>query len=364
MLGLALGLLFLVPATAACLYYLVATLAGLFPKRLTVWSGPVHTFAVVIPAHDEEACLPAALRSVAALDYPADKVRVYVVADNCTDRTAAVAREDGAVCVERVDGVRCGKGFAVALGIAEAVKGNPDAVLVLDADCELNPGALWAFDAALTTAAAVQSSVVSWNADDGPSGYVAAVGAAVDDALAAGLDRLGRSVPLRGTGMAFRRDVLGRVRWDTASPVEDAEYDGQLRAAGVRVRFCRDAVVSTAAPARVTDLFRQRRRWTAAARPGSWFGSKPLVLAHLLVTLAVCAATGTFVWWAAGPAAVTAGVYLRAAARVGLTRRTVRSLLLSPGVVLWLVGVTLAGMVRAAPTTWDRTPRLGERQAA
>src|SRR5688572_10222099 len=70
----------LVPATAAGLGYLVPTLAGLF-RRPRPPRAPTHTFAVLVPAHDEEHTLPAALRSLAALDYPPGLVRVCVVAD-------------------------------------------------------------------------------------------------------------------------------------------------------------------------------------------------------------------------------------------------------------------------------------------
>src|SRR5206468_3529972 len=92
----------LVPATVACLGYLVPTLAGRFRRR-TRPRAPTHTFTILIPAHDEELTLPAALRSLAVLDYPAEMVRVCVIADNCIDRTAAIAREAGAECVVRRD---------------------------------------------------------------------------------------------------------------------------------------------------------------------------------------------------------------------------------------------------------------------
>src|SRR5690348_15340916 len=92
----------LVPATVACLGYLVPTLAGLFRRR-TPPRAPTHTFAILVPAHNEELTLPAALQSLAVLDYPPELMRVCVVADNCTDGTASVAREAGSECIERND---------------------------------------------------------------------------------------------------------------------------------------------------------------------------------------------------------------------------------------------------------------------
>jgi cellulose synthase/poly-beta-1,6-N-acetylglucosamine synthase-like glycosyltransferase len=362
MVATAAALALLVPATAACLAYLIPTLAGLVPKRRRAPGVPSHAFAVLIPARDEEFALPAALRSLAVLDYPPELVRVYVVADNCSDRTAAVAREAGAVCLVRSDPGRPGKGYAVAFGLERVLKDRPDAVLILDADCQLNPQALRELDAALAAGAdAVQCSVRSRNADGGAAGYVAAVGAAVDDAVAAGRDRLGMAVFLRGTGMAFRRGVLERVPWAAFGPAEDAEYARQLRAAGVRVRHCGGAVVSCDAPAKVEDLCRQRRRWRAAGV----LASKPLVLAHLALTLAGSVVCG-FVAWPVVLVVLTAAVYLRAVFAVGISRRRLGSLLKSPAVVLRLGWVTLAGLLRREPATWDRTPRSTgtERRAA
>ena len=251
----------LVPATVAGLGYLVPTLAGLFRRREPSCV-PTHTFAILIPAHNEEHTLPAALQSLAVLDYPAEMVRVCVVADNCTDETASIARAAGAECLVRTDLVQRGKGYALAFGLESVLKDAPDVVLILDADCTLNPDALLALDAEFTAGAVVaQGAVRSRNADDGPAGLVAAVGAAFDDATAAGWDWLGFAVPLRGTGMALRREVLEQIPWTAYGLVEDAEYAIRLKRAGVRVRYCDGAEVTSDAPPSVADLCQQRRRW-------------------------------------------------------------------------------------------------------
>jgi cellulose synthase/poly-beta-1,6-N-acetylglucosamine synthase-like glycosyltransferase len=348
----------LVPATAAGLGYLVPTLAAAFRRHAPART-PTHTFAVLVPAHNEEHTLPAALRSLAVLDYPPELVRVYVVADNCTDRTAEVARAAGAECAVRDDPARRGKGYALAFGLERVLKTSPDVLLILDADCELNPDALRELDAAFALGAeAVQAAVQSGNVDDGPAGFVAAVGATFDAATAAGRDRLGFSVPLRGTGMAFRRALLERIPWTAFGLVEDAEYGSRLKAAGVRVRYCAGAEVLSEAPPSVADLCRQRRRWRGAGL----LASKPLVLAHLALTLAASAACG-FVAWPAGLFGVFGLLYLRAVLAVGLTRRRAGFLLRSPGVVLRLGWVTLAGLVRRSGV-WERTTRAAERRAA
>lgn len=351
MVATAAALACLVLATLAGLGYLVPTLAGL-RRRRPPRRAPTHTFTILIPAHNEALALPRTLASLAALDYPPELVRVCVVADNCTDRTAAVARRAGARCLVRHDPGNRGKGFALAFGIARVLETAPDVVLVLDADCELNPGALRALGATFATgAAAVQAAVRSANADDGPSGLVAAVGTAFDAGTAAGWDALGFSVPLRGTGMAFRSAVLERVPWAAFGAVEDAEYAGRLKRSGVRVRYCPGAEVTCEAPASVGELCRQRRRWRGAGL----LASKPLVLGLVAISIGAGWACG-FVGWAAALLAVFGGLYLRALLAVGLTRRRFGALVRAPAVVGRLGLVTLAGVFRGA-AAWDRPAR-------
>ncbi len=341
----------LVLATVACLGYLVPTLAGLRRRRAYL-RAPTCTFTVLVPAHNEQDALPRTLRSLAALDYPRELVRVCVVADNCTDDTARIAREAGVTFLVRYDPVKRGKGYALAFGLERVLKGAPDVVFVLDADCALNRDALQALDATFATGAdAAQVAVRSRNADDGPAGFVAAVGAAFDDSTAAGWDRLGFSVPLRGTGMAFRRSVFARVPWEAFGATEDAEYAQRLRAARIRVRYCGGAEVSCEAPPSVADLCQQRRRWRGAGL----LASKPLVLAYLAFTTLVSIAS-SFVVWPAAIVSVIAILYLRAMWIVGLSPKRLGLLAKSPVVVARLSWVTLAGLVRRS-SSWQRTTR-------
>jgi cellulose synthase/poly-beta-1,6-N-acetylglucosamine synthase-like glycosyltransferase len=354
------ALALLVPATVACLAYVIPTLVGMFPRRVRQEMVPIHTFAILIPAHNEQATLPATLQSLAVLDYPPELVRVFVVADNCTDRTATIARWGGAVCLVRKDDAKRGKGHAVAFGLEWVHRELPDIVLILDADCRLNPRALRELDAEFSTGAdVVQCAVRSENADDGPAGYVAAVGAAVDDGRARGLDRLGLSVRLRGTGMAFRRVVLRHVPWTAFGLAEDVEYGRQLNKAKVRVQHCGSAVVSCEAPTPVAELCRQRRRWRAAGV----LASKPLVLVHLVAASLVTAALG-YAAWPAALLLLTGTLYVRAAWVVGLARKRTGSMVRSPGIVLRLGWLTLTGIVRRDSVEWERTSRQTEQRAA
>lgn len=108
------------------------------------------------------------------------------------------------------------------------------------------------------------------------------------------------------------------------------------------MRYCAGAEVTAAAPARLSELCRQRRRW-AAAGP---LGSKPLGLALVAAALAACLTTGAFVGWALVLAAGVVAFYLSAAVGLGLTRRRVGLLLAAPAVVARLAVVAAAGWLR------------------
>ncbi|OWK40777.1 glycosyltransferase family 2 protein [Fimbriiglobus ruber] len=368
--------LFLAAATAACLYYAVLTTLGWLAASQPgeVAAEPRHAFTVLIPAHDEEQGLPATVHSALAADYPTAKRRVLVVADNCSDRTAEVARAAGAECVERYDDDLRGKGYALAYAMPYALGPETDAVVVIDADCELAADALHVLDAALTRGAAVaQSAVISRNPQVQPAGLVAMVGSVIENGVSAGLDRLGMAVPLRGTGMVFRRDVLERFPWTAFGLTEDAEYGAKLAAAGERVRFVANALVRSEAPPDTTALYTQRRRWRTALFSGgqSWvhraFRSKPLVLTHLFATAVVTSACAGMGWlspawevglgaWAVALLGLTCLVYLRAMRRADQDASGVLGLWRAAVVVTRLAWVTAAGLVKRS-ATWERTPR-------
>ncbi len=375
MLAVSVAIAALIPATLAAGYYFVLTTLGWWPRRSQASAEARFTFAVLIPAHNEELSLEATIQSVFRSEYPADRLRILVVADNCTDRTAEIARAAGAECIERVDPLNRGKGYALAVGIPAALKTGADAVLILDADCELDPGALRSFAAAFANGCSVaQAAVVARNPNEGPTGQVTAVGATIDNAIAAGLTRLGRTAPLRGTGMAFAREVLERFPWTAFGLTEDAEYAARLKRAGIRVAFRGDAIIRSEAPAGLSAFRTQRRRWRAALRIkdrsllARWLSSKPLVLAQLgLALLAVGGLLGLmpfdaaipFASWCGVLVALTAAVYVRALARAGVALGGAAGVVRIVGVVGRLGWLTL-GALSDRGRTWRRTPRVAK----
>ncbi|MFH1919673.1 MAG: glycosyltransferase [Planctomycetota bacterium] len=202
----------LAAAAAGCFYQVLLALVALLPRAAgpLPTDSPDTTFAIVIPAHNEETVIADTLRSCAAIDYPADKKTVYVVADNCDDRTAQIAQTAGATCLVRTDTQQRGKGQALRWAFDRILPEGPDAVVVLDADSALESGSLNAFDRHLRSGEAVlQANSGVANPDDNATSYVLAVASTLEnDLFYAPKDRLGMAVLLQGTGMVLSRRVL------------------------------------------------------------------------------------------------------------------------------------------------------------
>jgi len=254
-------------AAASMAYLLgILTSAALGVRSLTT---PAHDGAadllVLVPAHDEELVLAATVRALLGTDYPAELRAVVVIADNCTDGTADVARDAGAVVWERQDPAHPGKGAALGWAITRAWKERPDldAVLVVDADCIASPSLLSAVASRLRAgAAAIQVDYVAGNPQDSPSAALRyAAFLLMNTVRPLGKAGLGLSAGLLGTGMAFSRETLRRVPWGALSVTEDREYHLRLIEHGIRVEFAAEARVTTPVPVTVSQGAAQQMRW-------------------------------------------------------------------------------------------------------
>ncbi|MEN6450799.1 MAG: glycosyltransferase family 2 protein [Thermoguttaceae bacterium] len=365
------------------------------PSQAPAKSDPAHSFAIVIPAHDEEAMLAHTLDSCEALDYPESKRAVYVIADNCSDRTAALARARGAHCLVRSDPEHRGKGFALAWALPQIVDAGHDAVLVLDADCQIDSHALKAFDERLARGARVlQANDVVANPDASATSYLLAVANLLEnDCFYAPKSQLGLAVFLRGTGMVFHRDILRRFPWQADSLVEDVEYTCQLIEAGQRVHFVRTVRVESDFPVGRDQLTVQRSRWVggglqmAAARAPRLIRqclktgrpalldaavtmlmtSRPVIIGQVFVT-GTLAAWCHWLWpnaWTsllvAASLVVAAGYVVYAAlgvALLGLSLRRLELLLRLPISLVAYLYVAVRGFARGNASGWRRTPRI------
>jgi 1,2-diacylglycerol 3-beta-glucosyltransferase len=362
----------LLPSLLAAIFYFVFT--WLVPRQppLPTATADVWPLTVLIPAHNEETGIASTIASVLKADYPAEARTILVIADNCTDATADVARRAGASVLVRTDPTNRGKGQALAFGIQHALQSSTKAILVLDADCTISPGLLHGMNAMLFHGCrVVQAALHSTNAEEGTAAFIASVGTEVDNAVANGLDRVVGRVPLRGTGMLFRRDVLEQVPWSAMGKTEDAEYASKLRAADIAVRLLPLEFVRAEAPVQPDAFLMQRRRWCGALRvPGTnvfhrFLYSKPLVLLAHGISLMLYVACAPFL---AESQIITLGllllvvfgmttsVYVRAIRRVGWSRISFRNWVAAP-FLIWRMGLLALGIGGSKPNEWQRTPR-------
>ncbi len=227
--------------------------------------------AVVVPAHNEELVLGATLVSLTSQDYPAGCVQIVVVADNCTDGTAAIARSRGASVLERTSETERGKGYALNFAISHLLAQPlaPEAVVIVDADTQAAPDFLRCMSARIAQNkdphgyGAWQGRYGVLNSGDGwRAALMTAAFDLVNHIKPLGRDRLGLSAGLKGNGMAFTAPLAAALPWPGGSLTEDLDYGLELaRRFDLRVQYVPEARVAAQMPATAMQAASQRRRW-------------------------------------------------------------------------------------------------------
>jgi cellulose synthase/poly-beta-1,6-N-acetylglucosamine synthase-like glycosyltransferase len=254
-----LALLALLPASVLCAQVLLA-LPAYRPRPAPAGRRP--TLAVVVPAHDEAQNIGATLRSILP-DLTAGD-RLLVVADNCADDTAAAASAAGAEVIERSDPARRGKGFALDFGIRHLERNPPEAVVMVDADCEVQAGTIDRLVRTCGTTGRPVQALYLMRAS-APAALKARVAEFAwivrNHVRPLGYHRLGLPCQLMGSGMAFPWGVIGKARLASGELVEDLVLGIELACAGTPPLFCPEARVTSAFAASREGARTQRTRW-------------------------------------------------------------------------------------------------------
>lgn len=256
--AIALGLL--LPSTVL----FVECSAALVPDRCETRIPRVfkHRLAVLVPAHNEAAGIGVTLESLLA--QLASPNSIVVIADNCSDETAAIARTFGVKVIERQDLERRGKGYALDYGLQFLAVDPPEAVVVVDADCIVHQGTI-ARIAGLAVARKqpVQATyLMAQPTHPGTKDSISALAVIVKNLVRpSGLMRLGLPCLLTGTGMAFPWSVISKVSLASSNIVEDMQLAVELAIAGHQTLFCLDAKVTGCLPKQEAAAKGQRTRW-------------------------------------------------------------------------------------------------------
>ncbi|MBI3580283.1 MAG: glycosyltransferase family 2 protein [Ignavibacteriales bacterium] len=228
-------------------------------------------FAVVIPAHNEELVIENTLKSLFALEYRSELFEIIVIADNCTDRTAEIARSLGAIVYERTDKINKGKGRALRWCFEKLLNSSfdYDAFVVVDADSVVSKNFLEVMNFYLERKAqVVQASDLVQPQPGAWSPEVTRIALALYNYVRPlGRKVLGCSAGLRGNGMCFSVDVLRAIPWEAYSITEDLEYGLTLLLHGVPAVFAPEATLYAKMPVKAKHAESQRARWEMGRMP-------------------------------------------------------------------------------------------------
>lgn len=247
------------------LYTLIIALFGLIKKKEKKHYDPRYRFALIIAAHNEEMVIANLIESMKKLKYPKSMYDIFVIADNCTDNTAKIAREHGALVYERENKEERGKGYALEWMFDKIFQmdGKYDAVGIFDADNLVSPNFLTEINAKMCEGfKVVQGYIDSKNPNDSWVTASYAISYWTQNRMyQLSRENLGLSNQIGGTGFTVDIEVLEEIGWGATCLTEDLEFTSKLVLNGKKVGWAHDAIVYDEKPLTLKQSWRQRKRW-------------------------------------------------------------------------------------------------------
>lgn len=344
----------------------------------------------LVPAHEEQLLITGCVRSLRQMEYPAAASRIVVIADNCTDQTARLAREEGADVLERVDREFPGKPRAIAWALSQIDLKSWDACVVIDADSTVAPS----FASGLAQLAPLNDIVFQSNIGvlNEFESWLTRLGGVLSRCRYEFTYPLkqsaGLNCPVMGNGMGFGTNLLMRDGWRAFSITEDSELYAIYTEAGVPIRHAAEANLFSQEARSLEQGATQRRRWLAGRLSVirewavrlvrspriSWhqkldafveLGLASPVL-HLMAASAVAATAliairGTLGWWIAALAAASLSALVVTTIIVFWRHpqpwRTLSSFFMLPAYAAWRLVVVMGTLLTLRDTTWRKTAR-------
>ena len=240
---------------------------------------------VLIPAHNEADIVHGIIQDVTAQLNEDD--RVFVIADNCTDDTAAVAKRHGAEVIERTNLEQRGKPYALRYALEQLEADPPEVIIVVDADCRISSQAIsdlsvnaWQLDRP------VQGSYIFGSQEDSASSNLASSFTLwfKNHIRPLGSLRVGMPCQLTGSGMAFPWPIIRKVNVANESLAEDTTLGMELAYLGHAPTFCPEAKIDGNVPKAWGAMVQQRRRWEQGYLE-SMFANAPRMVLRSIVKL-------------------------------------------------------------------------------
>lgn len=346
----------------------------------------------LIPAHNEELIIEDCLTALARMIYPAENLRIVLIADNCTDNTSRLGAQHGFEVLDRSDPLMPGKPRAIAWALNQIDLDLFDACVIVDADTTVDPGfaaALSAWmplrDSAIQAYYGIRNEAENWLTR--LAGVLVRCRYEISYPLR---QRAGLNCPMTGNGMCIGIELVRNGGWQAFSLTENWELYASYTARGVPIHYARDAVLFSQEAKSLRQGGIQRRRWLAG-RIGvlrQWFsaivGSKVISLHQKLDTIGELGApspvvhlglvillgglamlSGTLGGWfiAAVGAATLLPLLIATAISIAHTPkplRTVLSFLMLPPYGVWRIATALRTVLAPPERIWIKTERHKE----
>lgn len=250
------------------MYFFVIGFCGMWRRHEDKIMTPSKKFAVIVAAHNEHNVVGQLIKNLHDLNYPKELYDIYVIADNCSDDTAAIARSEGAIVCERFDSQKKSKGYALEwmferLFAMEREGKIYDAVAIFDADNLVHPQFLMEMNNRLLKGdRIIQGFLDAKNPyDTWVAGTFAIAFWVIDHVSHLAKTNIGLSAVLGGTGMCITIDVLKKYGWRATCLTEDMEFTMKSLAEGIKTTWAHDAIVYDEKPLTFKQSWTQRKRW-------------------------------------------------------------------------------------------------------
>ena len=266
------------------LYQLIISVCSLINlKNKPIIEDKQNRFMAIIPAHNEQAVVTNLINSLKKQNYPKELFDIYVIADNCTDATAKVAKDAGAIVYQRFDPEHKTKGYAMQWFLDKKIKENApyDAFCVFDADNIVDENFLLEMNKKLCEGETV---VQGYRDIKNPSDNWITAGYALFYWMMNRFYHLARyniglSPLINGTGFMVKFDIIKDEGWNTKTLTEDIEFSLKRIISGNKLGWAKDAIVYDEQPTSFKQSWSQRSRWTVGHIQCMNYYTKDLALA-------------------------------------------------------------------------------------
>lgn len=281
------GIIFTV-LSAFYIHRVVYTVVGFFTTRKFKPAKALHKYAILVAARNEEAVIGNLVESIKRQNYPAELITIFVVADNCTDKTAEVARELGAICYERFDKDHRTKGFALQY-LVECIRRDYgidsfEGYFIFDADNLLKSDFVSHMNDSFDAGEKIVTSYRNTK-NFGDNWISASYG--IHWLRTVRTEHRARSkfrlaTRIQGTGFLFAWELI-KDGWNYTSLTEDRAFCADAVANGYKISYNHKAEFFDEQPIDIKTALRQRVRWSKGHLQ-AFAETAPQLASHIFVT--------------------------------------------------------------------------------